>query len=221
MTRPADRGPIYRIFGENIYKTHIRKEDKQAIIDATSDWRADGQMDLEEFEYVFPRWLEQNEEILDHTEAQTGQQGTDWWDEEPVWGKSMTEGIYLKSDDTCIGFERCRILEWSMSNEITALVPSARENGYYIENSSLGLKTLFETFGCRSIITQTPTSVNTSKQPYKDITPTKVETRLDRITPVEYRETILTREWYTQWINEPEQSTLKNIPYTYHWKYTE
>ena len=143
MTRPANRGPIYRIFGENIYKTHIKKEDKQAIIDATSDWRADGQMDLEEFEYVFQRWLEQNEEILDHTEAQTGQQGTDWWYEEPVWGKSMTEGIYLKSDDTCIGFERCRILEWSMSNEITALVPSARENGYYIETSSLGLNTLF------------------------------------------------------------------------------
>ena len=135
--------PNYRVEGENIYKTHLEEKDKQAVIDATSDWRADGEMDLEEFELVFPTWLEQNQFIKNHTDKQTEQQGTDWWYEEPCWGKMITEGIYLKSDDSCIGFERATILEWSFVNEITALVPSAREKGYYIENSALGLKTLF------------------------------------------------------------------------------
>ena len=43
--------PNYRVEGENIYKTHLEEKDKQAVIDATSDWRADGEMDLEEFEF--------------------------------------------------------------------------------------------------------------------------------------------------------------------------
>ena len=211
---------MYRVIGEHIYKKLIEEEDKQAIIDATEDWRADKAMNLESFESIFPRWLKHNQIIKDYLSKQTEEPGTDWWFEEPCWGKTLTEGIYLKSNDKCIGFERSRIIEGSFVSIVAALIPAEREKGYYIENSAVGLKTLFERLGCLSFISKTPTSVNTSKQPYKDITTISVETKLDRVEPVEYRETILTREWYTEWINAPEQSTLKNTPYEYHWRYT-
>jgi hypothetical protein len=211
---------MYRIVGEHIYKKLIEEEDKQAIIDATSDWRADGAMNLESFEYVFPWWLEHNQSIKDYLSKQTEAPGTDWWFEEPCWGKMLTEGIYLKSNDKCIGFERLRIIEGSYVSIVAALIPAERGKGYYIEHSAIGLKSIFETRGCLSLISKTPTSMVSSKQPYKDITPISVDTKLDRVEPVEYRETVLTREWYTQWINKPEQSTIKNVPYTFHWRYT-
>ena len=168
---------MYRAIGEHTYKKLIEEEDKQVVIDATSDWRADEAMNLESFEHVFPRWLKHNQSIKDHLSKQTEEPGTDWWFEEPCWGKTLTTGIYLKANDKCIGFHKSIIREDSFENEIGALVPAERGKGYYIEHSVIGLKTLFERWGCPSFISKTPTSMVSSKSPYAGITPISVETK--------------------------------------------
>lgn len=209
-----------RIIGEHVYTQWIREEDKAGIINATADWRADGAMNLDSFEGVFPRWLQQNEKIKDHIAKQTEQPGTDWWFEEPCWGVTYTQGIYLKSDDSFVGFERSTIGEKSSWTRVFVLVPEVREKGYFIDASSIGLKALFETYGCLHFTAENPTNISTDKLPYMGLTPTEVKTKLDRVIPVEYKKTIMTREGYAEWINKPENSAIKNNPYEYHWRYT-
>ena len=86
---------------------------------------------------------------------------------------------------------------------------------------NIGFKSIFDTLGCLYFTTENPTNISTDKLPYMGLTPIEVKTKLDRIEPVEYKKIVLTKEWYTEWIEEPENSAIKNSPYEYHWRYTE
>ena len=55
--------------GERLYTRFIKLEDKDAIKDALTDWRADGVMESDyEFTLRIHQWIDQNARMLDDSE---------------------------------------------------------------------------------------------------------------------------------------------------------
>ena len=213
---------MHRIIGENVYHKLISEEDKDGIISATSDWRKDGAgQNVRKFEGgIFQQWLDQNAAVADNMIKNPLTPGSSPGNSS-FFG-IITQGTYLKSDDTFIGFSRSRFLEEGVfENELVCFVPEYRGNSYLTESSILGLKTLFITFNANTLISKVTVDKSSSSIPSTTKESDDIETKLDRIEPVTHKKTILTQEEFLTWLNKPENEDIKNATYEYHWNYTE
>jgi len=206
---------MYRVISENTYQKFISIEDKEGILSATSDWRLDGVGPrVDTFDGILDMWLNQNNDVLEKMKLST----------EPIWvdiSKPITQGIYLKSNNTFIGFSRSRFqLGKILVNEIVCIVPEYRGSNYLVESSILGLKTIFNTLEGNAIHTKVPIDKSSSSLPTTTKESDVQDTQLDRIEPITYKSTIYTREEWLVWIEKPENESIKNAPYEYIWNYT-
>lgn len=206
---------MYRVIGENVYQKFISIEDKEGILSATSDWRLDGAGPrVDTFDGILDMWLKQNEDVLAKMNPLT----------DPIWvdgSKAITQGIYLKSNNTFIGFSRSRFrVGYILDAEVVCIVPEYRGSNYLVESSILGLKTIFNTLEGNAIHTKVPIDKSSSSLPTTTKESAVQDTQLDRIEPITYKSTIYTREEWLAWIEKPENESIKNAPYEYIWNYT-
>ena len=171
---------------ERLYFKFIEIEDKDALKDALSDWRADGVTESdEEFTLRIKKWLKQNERMRDE-----GVEEEDDLDVSKVMNRDCwwTEGIYLRSDDTCIGFTRGKFSGNSYYHYVTAIRPSYRGSGYFGECNLMGNKILFTTYThIEKQISMIPVDELNKENSYASLdalgTDDVRETRTDRIAP--------------------------------------
>ena len=203
---------------ERLYFKFIEIEDKDALKDALSDWRADGVTESdEEFTLRIKKWLKQNERMRDE-----GVEEEDDLDMSRVLNRDCwwTEGIYLRSDDTCIGFTRGKFSGKAYYHYVTVIRPSYRGNGYFGECNLMGNKILFTTYThIEKQISMIPVDELNKENSYASLdalgTDDVQETRTDRIAPTTYQKKIITRDQFMEWYNKDEQKPLRDAYYKY------
>ena len=203
---------------ERLYLKFIKIEDKDALKDALSDWRADGVTESdEEFTLRIKKWLKQNERMRDE-----GVEEEDDLDMSRVLNRDCwwTEGIYLRSDDTCIGFTRGKFSGKAYYHYVTAIRPSYRGNGYFGESNLMGNKALFTTYThIEKLISMIPVDELNKENSYASLDALGVdeerETKTDRIAPITYQRRIITRDQFMEWYNKDEQKPLRDAYYNY------
>ena len=211
-----------KISSTNVYHRPLTINELDAVKDALTDWRADGIMEADdEFELRIKKWVEQNRYIHNvdtnavfyNPESELYYTWNDnhnktWW----------TEGIFLKSDNTCIGFTRGKFVNRCYRHHVTAFRPAYRKKGYYAESDLLGARSIFEIKGIEKEIVMIPTEyLNTNGsiisastllgEDEEDVTLT------DRIDPITYRTRIITKEDFLTWFNDPAQESVRNTPF--------
>ena len=203
---------------ERLYFKFIEIEDKDAIKDALSDWRADGVTESDyEFDLRIKKWLDQNTLMRSKGVAEEDDMKLEnvmrrdcWW----------TEGIYLRSDDTCIGFTRGKFSGNCYYHYVTAIRPSYRGSGYFGECNLMGNKILFTTYThIEKQISMIPDDQLNKENSYASLdalgTDDEKETRTDRIAPTTYQKRIITRDQFIEWYNKDEQKPLRDAYYNY------
>jgi len=203
---------------ERLYFKFIEIEDKDAIKDALSDWRADGVTESDyEFDLRIKKWLDQNTLMRSEGVAEEDDMKLEnvmrrdcWW----------TEGIYLRSDDTCIGFTRGKFSGNCYYHYVTAIRPSYRGSGYFGECNLMGNKILFTTYThIEKQISMIPVDELNKENSYASLdalgTDDVRETRTDRIAPTTYQKKIITRDQFMEWYNKDEQKPLRDAYYNY------
>lgn len=203
--------------GERLYTRFIKLEDKDAIKDALTDWRADGVMESDyEFTLRIQQWIDQNARMLDDSEDVD----EDNFDISKVLNRDCwwTEGIYLKSDNTLVGFVRGKFSGRDYYHYITAIRPSYRDNGYFEEAGEIGNKTLFIQYSLvNRIIAMVPIDQLNQANSHTSLDALGVdaerETLTDRIAPTTYQKRIITKEQYVEWYNKDEQKSLRDKYY--------
>ena len=203
---------------ERLYFKFIEIEDKDALKDALSDWRADGVTESDyEFDLRIKKWLEQNKLMRsegvaeeDDLKVENVMRRDCWW----------TEGIYLRSDDTCIGFTRGKFSGNCYYHYVTAIRPSYRGSGYFGECNLMGNKVLFTTYThIEKQISMIPDDQLNKENSYASLdtlgTDDEKETRTDRIAPTTYQKRIITRDQFIEWYNKDEQKPLRDAYYNY------
>lgn len=203
---------------ERLYFKFIEIEDKDALKDALSDWRADGVTESdEEFTLRIKKWLKQNERMRDE-----GVEEEDHMDMSKVMNRDCwyTEGIYLRSDDTCIGFTRGKFSGNCYYHYLTAIRPSYRGSGYFGECNLMGNKVIFTTYThIEKQISMIPVDELNKENSYASLdalgTDDVKETRTDRIAPTTYQKKIITRDQFMEWYNKDEQKPLRDAYYNY------
>ena len=211
-----------KISSTNVYHRPLTINELDAVKDALTDWRADGIMEADdEFELRIKKWVEQNRYIHNvdtnavfyNPESElyytwNNNHNKTWW----------TEGIFLKSDNTCIGFTRGKFVNRCYRHHVTAFRPAYRKKGYYAESDLLGARSIFEIKGIEKEIVMIPTEyLNTNGsiisastllgEDEEDVTLT------DRIDPITYRTRIITKEAFLTWFNDPAQESVRNTPF--------
>ena len=203
---------------ERLYFKFIEIEDKDALKDALSDWRADGVTESdEEFTLRIKKWLKQNERMRDE-----GVEEEDDLDMSRVLNRDCwwTEGIYLRSDDTCIGFTRGKFSGKAYYHYVTVIRPSYRGKGYFGECNLMGNKILFTTYThIEKQISMIPVDELNKENSYASLDALGVdeerETKTDRIAPITYQRRIITRDQFMEWYNKDEQKPLRDAYYNY------
>ena len=203
---------------ERLYFKFIEIKDKDAIKDALSDWRADGVTESDyEFDLRIKKWLDQNTLMRSEGVAEEDDMKLEnvmrrdcWW----------TEGIYLRSDDTCIGFTRGKFSGNCYYHYVTAIRPSYRGSGYFGECNLMGNKILFTTYThIEKQISMIPVDELNKDNSYASLdalgTDDVRETRTDRIAPTTYQKKIITRDQFMEWYNKDEQKPLRDAYYKY------
>ena len=211
--------------GPNVYIRVITINELDAIRDAVSDWRADGTQTPEKqarqnvLEWVERmQWVHKETELYSHLD-ENGERDFKLAEDSPDMSY-WHEGIFLNSDDTCVGIVNGKFLDRVYYHYVTAIRPAWRGTGIYEEADALGSKTLFLTIpNLKHMVVRIPVGKeNTSGtvMSQEDLGNTDGTIELaDRIDPVTYHNRIITKEDFIAWYNLPEQETLRNTYYKY------
>ena len=210
-----------KISSTNVYHRPLSMNELDAVKDALTDWRADGIMEADdEFELRIKKWVEQNRYIhnVDTNQVFYNPESEFYYTWNDNHNKTWwTEGVFLKSDDTCIGFTRGKFLDRCYRHHVTAFRPAYRKQGYYEESDLLGVRAIFRINGIEKEIVMIPTEyLNTTGSVMSSTLLGDDEddvTLTDRIDPVTYRTRTLTKEDFLAWYNDPAQEAVRNIPF--------
>jgi len=126
---------------------------------------------------------------------------------------TMFLSICKKSDDSILGFHRLLYLDQKVESGFTAIIPSARDNGYYKEVGILRHKFYFQGLQATSAEMKLPTDISH----YLDT----LYTTTDRTEAISNQgnwrwSTISSSNW-TTWIDHSNQSTEKSHTYSLTW----
>ncbi len=216
----------YRYSNDNIYVQPIinRESDKENIIQARADWRADGVVPREEFNDVFLRWGADMDffwkelGMTENTKAEATRVGAPT-ETNSVASRDMystlfynTHLFYEKSTDDFIGFARGLHSGKDLQQIVTCIHPDKRGNKYMSDYSIVGGKAWFLYGGGETMTHLTPKGQTAYYVENPDI-----ETHLtaeDRIDPVDYIKTVITKEQYIAHMNKPENQADRDANFT-------
>ena len=216
----------YRYSNDKIYVQPLvdRLEDKENIIAARVDWRADGVVPIREFDAVFPDWIMQVDSLwkqlgmTENTEAEALRVGTSVetnsvlprsFYPEPFY---LTDMIYEKSSDEFIGFARSWINGTTSEHIVTCFHPDQREKGYHNDFSVAAGKSWFTYADGGLLLMYTPKSQTSYYIEDPDIEVAR--SSLDRIDSVDYIETRITKADYTAWMDLPDNQADRDATFT-------
>ena len=132
-----------------IYLKPMTLNEKEAVRDAISDWRADGvQMTDDDATTLIYQWCEQMKAPHVAYFAEMGGENEYMVEADPEqpFGTSWAyDCIFRNSDDVCIGFQIGKFIGTRFHHSMTCIRPAYRNQGYYSELGDQGLKTLFIT----------------------------------------------------------------------------
>lgn len=231
--------PYIKATGPNLYIRPISINELDAIRECVADWRADGvTLSEKEAKLEVLSWVKQMKWALEETpylkrKDESGNyildiQSSEEWRAQGVKsvdGNGLTdlhtrvtwvEGIFLRSDDTCVGVTKGYWREQDFEHEMTAMHPDYRGQGIWEEADKVGLKTLFVALpNANSITTWVPIEKRNTTGAIlvsDDIESNDSRVTLaDRIDEVTYDKRVITREQFLAWYNLPEQESLRNL----------
>ena len=210
-----------KLSSANIYHRPLTMNELDAVKDALTDWRADGIMEEDdEFELRIRKWVEQNRLIhnVDYNAIFYNPESEFYYTWNDSYNKTWwNDGIFLKSDDTCIGFTRGKFLDRCYRHYVSAFRPAYRKQGYYAESDLLGTRSIFNIKGIEKEEVMIPTQyLNTTGSVMSSTSLGDDDgevTLTDRIDPTTYRNRTLTREAFLAWFNDPAQESVRNTPF--------
>ena len=147
----------YRYSNNNIYVQPMlnRAEDKANILLARADWRADGVVPIEQFDDMFPIWVDQLNEtwksagMTEDTKAEAIRVGIPT-ETNSILSRSfypnpfyLIEMIYEKSTDNFVGFTKTWCNGDIAEHIVTSFHPDQRGKGYHDDYSVLSGKAWF------------------------------------------------------------------------------
>ena len=149
-----------------IYLKPMTLNEKEAVRDAISDWRADGvQMTDDDATTLIYQWCEQMKAPHVAYFAEMGGENEYMVEADPEqpFGTSWAyDCIFRNSDDVCIGFQIGKFIGTRFHHSMTCIRPAYRNQGYYSELGDQGLKTLFITMkNVETFTSNVPTAAGT------------------------------------------------------------
>ena len=213
----------------NIYTKAMTMNEKEAVRDAISDWRADTvQMTDDEATLLIYQWCEQMKKAHEAYFSAIGTENEYMVEPDPAgeFGTSWAyDCIFRKSDDVCIGFQIGKFIGTRYHHSMTCIRPAYRNQGYYSELAENGPKPLFLTLkNIETFTTNIPTAAGTLPSSVYDLYNTdtdwsagilRTQTLLDRIDPVEYTLYEVKKSDWLTWLDLPKNAALKAATYSY------
>jgi hypothetical protein len=191
----------FKITGENIYLRKVLEADVPTL--ATAADFSPGAINPDSNQQKYYWYRENKANIAAVTAVLASDSGLG----------SMFLTICKKSDDSILGFHRLLYLDQKVESKFTAIIPSARDNGYYKEVGILRHKFYFQGLQTTSAEMKLPTDFSH----YLDT----LYTTTDRSQAISNQgnwrwSTISSSDW-TAWIDAGSQSTYKNQTYSLTW----
>ena len=227
----------YRYWNDTIYIQPMlnRPEDKENILAARKDWRADGIDGSSdgEWDFYFVEWLQNMSDCYDEkvwgtvnldgtykspTREQAIAAGVDVSDN-AVLPRSFypnhyyfTEMIYEKTTNKFIGFTRNWTDGTKCEHIVTCFVPEMRGKGFHKHYSVISCKMWFLYSGGELITSDT---IRGQSSYYVENPNIEVfKRRDDRAYPVDYIRTEITKESYLAWMDKSENHADRDEPIT-------
>ena len=212
-----------------IYIKYMTLNEKDAVLDALSDWRADGvQMTDDEATTLFYQWCEQMKAPWAEYTKSLGTENEYMVEPDPdqPFGTSWAyDCIFRKSDDVCIGFQIGKFIGTRFHHSMTCIRPAYRNQGYYTELGEQGLKTLFIALkNVETFTSNVPVKAGTLPSAIYDLYNgdtdwsaglLRTQTLLDRIDPVEYQLYEIKKEDWLEWLDLPKNAAIKAATFSY------
>ena len=212
-----------------VYIKPMTVNEKEAVRDAISDWRADGvEMTDDEATTLIHQWCEQMKTADATFLAALGGENEYMVEpdaEQPLGTSWRYDCIFRNSDNVCIGFQIGKFIGTRFHHSMTCIRPAYRNQGYYSELGDQGLKTLF--IGLKNVETFTsnvPTAAGTLPSSIYDLYNgdtdwsaglLRTQTLLDRIDPVEYQLYEVKKADWLVWLDLPKNSAIKAATFLY------
>jgi len=220
-----------RVIGANIYsRPLISRADMDILDKALSDWKVDNWYTTTELEWLKRKWYSQN--IEQNSRGSIPISSTETF--------KHTRGIFLKSNNTCIGITRGFFTgDKKYEKILTAFDPDYRGLGHRKEYSSIALKMYFNEYQIDSLTRKLPlrftdgTSnsafvtnmarmlhIAETYEPFVEATEVSKEVNTSRGAAIEYSVRTITKAQWQTWIDLAENAAIKNADYTWSWDYT-
>jgi len=191
----------FKITGENIYLRKAQESDMSTLATAVDFSPGSVNPDSNSQKYYWYRENKANAAAV--SAALTSSSGTG----------SMFLTVCKKSDDSIVGFHRFVYIDQKVESKFTAIIPSARDNGYYKEVGVLRHKFYFQGLEATSAEMKLPTDISH----YLDTLYTGTD-RTGYITNQgNWRWSTITSSNWTAWIDAGAQSTYKSQTYSLTW----
>ena len=216
----------YRYSNDKVYVQPIlnRAADKANILLARADWRADGVVPTRIFDDVFPRWLNQMDSLwkelgmVENTKAEAIRVGIST-ETNSVVSRALysnpfhsTNLFYEKSTDNFLGFSRSWHDGTDNQHIVSCIHPDQRGNSYISDFAVISGKAWFLYSGGETLTHFTPKGQTSYYVEDPDIEVYK--TRVDRIDPVDYIKTVITKADYTAWMDLPANQADRDDSFT-------
>lgn len=212
-----------------VYIKAMTLNEKDAVLDALSDWRADGvQMTDDEATTLVHQWCEQMKAPWEEYTKALGTEDEYKIEADPdqPFGTSWAyDCIFRNSDDVCIGFQIGKFIGTRFHHSMTCIRPAYRNQGYYTELGEQGLKTLFIALkNVETFTSNVPVNAGTLPSAIYDLYNgdtdwsaglLRTQTLLDRIDPVEYQLYEVRKEDWLAWLDLPKNAAIKAATFSY------
>lgn len=217
----------YRYTNDRIYVQAMRRNspDKEVVPTARIDWRADGVVDYEEWDYAYEQWIDDMELANLHiygakepTREQVVAAGRSLEDNS-VYPPPGTNPFYLVETmwecgtDKFVGFSKTWMNQTHAEHEVTCIVPEMRGNGYHTDFNILSPKSWFHYNSGETITLYSPKDLTPSDKLYwakHVIGKETYKERDDRVDRVAYVKVDLTKQDYIDFMDLPENHVYRD-----------
>ena len=229
---------VPRAIGTTIYERPLVVEADMEILDrALVDWYAYAWLLTDELTMLKNKWFKNN--LYVDGISKTKEQATTEFRAEGTLSNNFyhsVNGMFLISNNTCVGVSKGYVENLHYVNELVAIDPAHRGQGYLSESTIMGQKTLFQIYGFKSTSSKFPINLP-SETPENatlvasleagnhqmskgDYTEVEQVNDAGRSVPLQYSISKMTKEEWEVWINLPENAAKKNASYTWEWEFT-
>ncbi len=191
----------FKITGENLYLRKAQESDMSTLATAIDFTPGAVTPDSDSQKYYWYRENKANGEAVTAPLASNSGYGTFF----------LT--ICKKSDDSILGFHRLIYIDKKIESGFTAIIPSARDNGYYKEVGILRHKFYFQGLQGTHSTMKLPTDFGH----YFDTLYTTTDRTESIVNQGNWRWSTITSANWTTWIDHSDQSTYKAHAYSLTW----